>query len=227
MRLPTPTTIILANKHKILGTGSGNIAVLTKAQGRWHCAVLQNVLYAPELHGNLLSIRQLVDRGNSIQFTKDGCQLLDKKGAVFCEVKHQGSLYPLPIRVVMPDSAWVAISYLDHFPLEGEVIHAALLMHNSISKADAQTWHRCLGHLYDSAVLHMASRGLVHGMEIITGSTQDSQCEPCLSGKQTRSIIPKDTTSHATAILGHVFTDMCGKLPTRSHDSFEYFVTRV
>ena len=227
MRLPTPTTVVLANRHEILGTGSGNIAVLTKAQGKWHRAILQNVLYVPELHGNLLSVRQLVDCGNSIQFTKDGCQLLDKKGAVFCEVTHQGSLYPLPIRVVKPNSARVAISYLDHFPSEGEVIHTALLTHDSISKADAQTWHRRLGHLHNSAVLRMASQGLVHGMEIIAGSTQDSQCEPCLSGKQTRSIIPKDTTSRATAVLGCVFTDVCGKLPTRSHDSFEYFVTFI
>ena len=223
-RLPTPVTVVLANKHQILGTGSSNIAVLTKARGKWHHAVLQNVLYVPELHGNLLSIRQLVNRGNSIQFTKDGCKLLDQQGIVFCEVTHSGSLYPLPIRVMMPDSARVAITQLDRFPAEGEVIHAALLTYNSISKADTQTWHRRLGHLNDDAVLRMVTQGMVQGMEITAGSTQDPHCEPCLSGKQTRTVILKETTSRADSILGRIFTDVCGKLPTRLHDGFEYFV---
>jgi transposase InsO family protein len=226
-QLPTPTTVVLANKHEILGTGSGNIAVLTKARGQWHRAVLQNVLYVPELHGYLLSVRQLVDRGNSIQFTKDGCQLLDQKGNIFCEVNHKGSLYPLPIRVTMPNSARVAVTQLDRFPSEGEVIHTALLTYSNVSKADAQTWHRRLGHLNDRAVLCMARQGMVSGMEITAGGTQDSQCEPCLSGKQTRSIIPKDTLTRANLVLGRVFTDVCGKLPTRSHEGFEYFVTFI
>ena len=223
--LPTPVTVVLANKHQILGTGSGNISVLTKARGKWHRAVLQNLLYVPDLHGNLLSVKQLVDQGNSIRFTENGCQLLDQQGTVFCEVKHTGSLYPLPIRVMMPNSARVAIAQLDHFPSEGEVVHAALLTYSSTSKADAQAWHRHLGHLHDNAVLRMAKQGLVSGIEIVAGSTPDSQCEPCLSGKQTCLIIPKDTATRAKVVLGHIFTDVYGKLPTRSHEGFEYFVT--
>jgi hypothetical protein len=224
-RLPAPVTVVLANKHQILGTGSGN--VLTKAQGKWHRAVLQNILYVPDLHGNLLSVKQLVNRGNSIQFTKDGCKLLDPRGTVFCEVTHSGSLYPLPIRVLMPESARVAITQLDRFPTEGEVFHAALLTYDNTSKADAQTWHRRLGHLNDDAITRMVKRGMVHGMEITAGSTQDPHCEPCLSGKQTRTTILKETASRADKVLGRIFSDVCGKLPTRSHDGFEYFVTFI
>lgn len=68
---------------------------------------------------------------------------------------------------------------------------------------------------------------MVNRMEIIAGSVQDSQGEPCLSGKQTCSIIPKETTTRASSILGRVFTDVCGKLPMRSHDSFKYSVTFI
>jgi hypothetical protein len=171
VQLPIPVNIVLADKHYIQGTGAGNIAVLTKAHSKWHCTILQNVLYVPELHGNLLSVKQLIDHSNSIHFTKTGCQLLDQQGMVFCETGHSGSLYPLPIRVLMPESAWVAMTQLNCFPTEGEVIDTTLLTHNSTSKADAQTWHRHLGHLNENAVLCMVKRGMVQGMEIIAGDS--------------------------------------------------------
>ena len=41
------------------------------------------------------------------------------------------------------------------------------------------------------------------------------------------TIILKETDSHADSVLGHIFTDVCSKLPTRSHEGFEYFVTFI
>jgi hypothetical protein len=50
-------------------------------------------------------------------------------------------------------------------------------------------------------------------------------CEPCLAGKQSRIDIAKSTSTRATEVLGRVFSDICGKLPTRSRERFEYFAT--
>jgi hypothetical protein len=122
MPLPTLVNVILADKHHIQGTGIGSIAVLAKANGKWHHAVLQNVLHVPKLHGNFLSVRQLINRGNSIWFTKKWCQLLDQHGTVFFENNLRGPLYPLSIRVLMPESAHIAMTQTDHFPSEGEAI---------------------------------------------------------------------------------------------------------
>ena len=71
----------------------------------------------------------------------------------------------------MPESAWVAMTQLNCFPTEGEVIDTALLTHNSTSKADAQMWHCHLGHLNENAVLCMVKWVMVQGMEIIAGDS--------------------------------------------------------
>ena len=87
--------------------------------------------------------------------------------------------------------------------------------------------HR-LGHLNTDAVLCMVKKGMVSGMEIEGGTKRTtSPCEPCLKGKQTRAEINKSTETRATVVLGCIHSDLCGKLPTRSRQGFEYFVTWV
>ena len=44
-----------------------------KANDDWHKATLGNVLYVPDLHGNLLSVSHLIHRGAEVRFTKGGC----------------------------------------------------------------------------------------------------------------------------------------------------------
>ena len=73
----------------------------------------------------------------------------------------------------------------------------------------------------------MVKRGMVCGIEIIGGSSHPSPCEPCITGKQTRSEILKHTETRSDIILGRVFSDVCGKLPARSHSGYEYFVTFI
>ncbi|KAF8498946.1 hypothetical protein F5888DRAFT_1594852, partial [Russula emetica] len=87
------------------------------------------------------------------------------------------------------------------------------------------TWHRRLGHLATESVLQMVRKGLVKGMEIEGGHSKGHTCEPCLKGKQTRMDIEKSTDTRAQTILGRIFSDVCGKLSTCSHNGYEYFVT--
>jgi hypothetical protein len=100
-------------------------------------------------------------------------------------------------------------------------------MRNSTSKADVHTWHRRFGHLHVDTVLAMVRKGMVKGMDIVGSHSPPDTCEACLKGKQTRAEINKTTESRAADILGRVFSDLCGKLPTRSHQGFEYFVTWI
>ncbi len=64
--------------------GVGRIAVEMKAERRWNRAVLQDVIYVPELHGNLLSVSQLARRGADVNFTKGGYQIHDQHGLLTC-----------------------------------------------------------------------------------------------------------------------------------------------
>jgi hypothetical protein len=72
-----------------------------KAKGQWHHAALQDVLYVPEIHRNLLSVMQLLNHGA-------------------CEGTPCRNLFRMHIRVTPPDSARVAVLPLDTFPDEGD-----------------------------------------------------------------------------------------------------------
>lgn len=229
--LASPIEIVLGDNSSIWGTGVGRISVRMQANGKWHQATLGSVLYVPDLHGNLLSVSHLMHRGAEVRFTKEGCRIYDQQRTAICEGTLRENLFFMSIHVMLPESARVAIAYLDTFPSEGEDLPPrdfALTTHSATSKADAGLWHRRLGHLNDEAVLKMVKKGMVKGMEITTGeTTRVGPCEPCLKGKQTRAEIKKSTETRSNNVLGRVFSDVCGKLPTRSHEGFEYFVTFV
>ena len=226
--LSTPIVIALGDNSVIRGTGVGRVTVELQVHGTWQPVILQDVLYVPELHGNLLSVAQLTRRGYDVCFSKDGCKLLDSASTIACEGSRYTNLYTLPIRVNPPDSAHVATTQVDSFPSEGEdapVVHA--LTACGTFKADVNTWHHRLAHLDHDAVMRMMKRGMVRGMEIVGGSSKAAPCEPCLKGKQTRSEILKHTETRSDTVLGRVFSDVCRKLPTRSHVGYEYFATFV
>jgi len=73
----------------------------------------------------------------------------------------------------------------------------------------------------------MVDDNLVTGMDISNRDLPASPCEPCLEGKRTQDSIRKVTSTCAENILGRVFTNVCGPLPTASHRGFKYFVTFV
>jgi len=118
--LTSPVNIVLGDNSSILGTGTGRIAVQMLAGGKWVRAVLQDVLYVPELHGNLLSVSQLARRGADVRFAKGGCQIYDQNGTLTCEGTLRGNLYLMPIRTEPSESARVAVAQLDSFPTKGD-----------------------------------------------------------------------------------------------------------
>lgn len=144
-----------------------------KAKGQWNCAILEDVLYVPELHGNILSVPQLARHGADVRFAKGGCQVYDPQGTLVREGSLHENLYLMPIRVVTAESACVAIIQVDTFPTDGgslPCIETALSVRSTTSKADIHTWHRRLGHLHIDAILDMMKQGTVRGMEI-TGTS--------------------------------------------------------
>ncbi|KAF8487211.1 hypothetical protein DFH94DRAFT_704007, partial [Russula ochroleuca] len=64
-----------------------------RANGRWSNAVLQDVLFVPELNSNLLSVAHLTQRGADVRFTGEGCQLYTQAGKLTCSGQLQGKLY--------------------------------------------------------------------------------------------------------------------------------------
>ena len=226
--LSSPIPIALGDNSTIYGTGVGHVVVGVKVNDSWQRAILEDVLYVPELHGNLLSVAQLTRRGNAVHFTNKGCEIYLSDGTLLCKGLFHSNLYVLPIRAKPSVAARVAITELSSFPSEGNEASATAvaLTARGTSKADAEIWHRRLAHLDYDAVIRMVKKGMVRGMEI-TGGIHPDTCEPCIKGKHMRSEISKHTETRSETILGRIFSDVCGKLPTRSHQGYEYFAIFV
>ena len=198
-----------------------------RADEQWNNAVLQDVLFIPELNRNLLLVAHLTECGTDIQFTGTKCQLYTQSGHLTYIGQLQGKLYIMNMQTVVHKTAHV--TYVESFPDEGNDLppaaETALVTHSSSSNANVKTWHCWLGHLSTDTVIHMVKNIMVKGMEISNTATPTTPCEPCLKGKQIHTEIQTTMEMCADSVLGHVFSNVRGKLATCSHHGFKYFVT--
>jgi len=212
--LPSPISVVLGDSHAILAIGIGRIVVRMRAKGEWRHRLLQNVLYVPDLHGNLLS----VDCAAEVTFKPPHCHIYDRSGDLICEGRKRGTTYIMDIEVPHPETARIAD--VDVFPNEGDEMPAQVLAAwTNVSKASLEVWHRRLGHLSHSTVQQMLSKGMVTGMEFTDKPLPTRPCELCLKGKQTRTDISKVADERSEGVLGRIFSDLC-KQPTRSHHGY-------
>jgi len=218
----------LGDNSYITAHGIGHIPVHMRAKNKWNRVILQDVLYVPELHGNLLSVSALAKRGARVQFFDHRCEILDKDGTLTCVGHLDNSLYVVDARTSISDSA--RLTHVDVFPSEGDDIPtdddatAAYTARSQISTADVRTWHRRLGHISADSVLRMVQKGMVTGMAITGDASRDAigLCEPCIMGKHTRRDIEKHTHVRANVILGRIFSDLCGPMQTRSREGYHF-----
>ena len=107
----------------------------------------------------------------------------------------------------------VHIASLNIFPDKGndDLPQAALITERPSSLGSINTLHRQLGYLNTNEVPHMAHKGTAKPTDI-TGSTTtpNSIRKPCFDDKQTRTKMG----THTNVALGHVSSDVCGKLTT-------------
>jgi transposase InsO family protein len=130
-RLPSPpSSIVVGNGQSIPISGRGNSS-LRIADRLFH---LDNVLVAPQLTRNLLSVRQLTrDNNCSIEFDASGFSVKDlQTKTVLLRCNSNGDLYTIP----------------HHMPTRCHVVVVS-----------SELWHSCLGHPASAAVqtLHKLS----------------------------------------------------------------------
>src|SRR5712675_2117872 len=122
--------------------------------------MLQNVLYVPGLHGNLLSI----DCATEVTFKLLLCHVYNYNGELICKEQKRGTAYIIDIEVPRPETAH--ITNVKVFPSEGdEMPTQALATRPNVSKASLEMWHRRLRHLSHNTVDQMLCKGMVTRME--------------------------------------------------------------
>jgi hypothetical protein len=217
------TKVILGDNSTIPAVGSSHLNIKMLANGKWIDSILQDVLYMPDLHGNLLSVSHLVWCGTKVLFSGEACQVFDCRKSLILEGGLRNNLYIMNMHIA--DYVTANVTSLSPQLMDADQsITRALTTQLTFSSAPLTLWHHRLGHLNFRSIKHMVDEGLVTGMTVSNRNTPLDPCEPCLEGKQTRDIIHKVATMCAEHILGCVHTDVCSPLPIPSHHGYRYFI---
>ena len=107
--LASPVQVALGGP-RTTGTGTGTVHVRMRANMQWHHEVLEDVLFVPDLRRNILSVPQLVDRGASLRFSENKCQLYNGRDQLICEGHSQGGLYLMDIQPTSPQASRISES---------------------------------------------------------------------------------------------------------------------
>lgn len=165
--------------------------------------LISNVLYAPELAHNLLSVGQLLLGGFTILFDEACCTITEKAtGHVLAKVNMaENHMFPL------------VFSKLES--------HAMVTM----SKNASQLWHLRYGHLHTAGLRLLNEKEMVSGLPRI--EVVGTVCEGCMYGKQSKRSFPVGQSWRATEPLELVHADLCGPMRTESLGGNKYFLLFV
>lgn len=189
--------IVVANKQTIPVKCSGEVQILTSVNNSVYEIVVKDVLCVPSLTTNLLSVSQLIAKGNSVKFTDNGCEIYNTARDLVATACLVNGVYKLN----MPDC-----------------LSAAMVVTNEI-------WHRRLGHVNSLYLNKMtdAVEGLT--LDRKTDITKSS-CVVCCEGKQSRLPFPQKGT-RSQELLQLVHTDLCGPMEKLSIGGSKYFMLLI
>lgn len=195
------SSIELANGQTIAIEGIGEGEIITNDEfGNQHKITLREVLYAPCLVGNILSVRQLTKSGYNVAFKDNNCCINSGNNNIgIADI--DGEMYILR----QPD-----------------FVHA-VLQHNENC---IHQWHRRLGHRDPEAIRKMCNEKLVEGLNIV-GCGIKEICESCVKGKMTRLSFPRQSMTKSTAPLELIHSDVCGPMQTTTPSGKRFIVTFI
>lgn len=182
----------------------GDISIKTFFNGDCSTRTIRNVLYVENLKCNLMSIRQLTDKGYRITFNGDD-GFISKNGKDVFAARRDGQLYRTT------------------FHIERSVF-AGIADVEKLNKASQNLWHFRLGHLNVNDMKRMVNQNMVTGLDKLKVNIDERFCEPCVLGKQTRLPYPPRKEIRSERILELVHTDVSGPMSEPAHDGSRFFV---
>jgi hypothetical protein len=188
--LSNHTKVVLGDDSSIPATGTGRIRVRMYAEGKWIKSVLQDVLYVPDLQGNLLSVSRLTSRGAEVRFVDKSCQVYDRQKSLILEGNLQNDLYVMRMQA----NRVAKLATLDTQP--GDVIQPPARALTTRLTSLTSSLDPSNGHRQPSAITHMVDEELVTSIGTPNGQPRASPYEPRLEGKQDREAMPLPTLPH-------------------------------
>lgn len=189
--------VIVANGERLQSNGEGEIKLrVIVGKGDSLDVILENVLYVPKLEGNLLSVKQLLDKRFGVVFKGSECYLTRDS-----------------------DSLLIARYEAGLFRLKSEVQEETSLSARTNVNYCLHEWHFVLAHRNLADIHRMKGQGLC-----VRSCDCSDICEPCIKGKMSVKPFPKKSTP-VEALMDCVVTDVCGPIPVASIGRSKYFVT--
>lgn len=190
--------IKLANGEHIQSKGEGEVLFQPWVNGSFsrEPIVFPNVLFAPDLESNLISVLSLV-RNGGYQITINEKQM---------EFHREGKLQ-MTARI---DSNCVA--HLDGRVVTPDIAYAYA---TSTCPLDRELWHRRFCHIHHQGLEAIIRDELVRDLDIKSNARPDPICTICLAGKQHRAphTIP---ASRSDELLHRVAADLHGPVHTEA-----------
>ena len=181
------TKVILGDNSTIPTVGSGHLNVKMLTNRKCINSILQDVLYIPDLHRNLLSVSHLVWHGTEVLFFGKACQVFNCRKSLILEGGLHNNLYIMNMQVANCITVNIASLTPQLMDADQSVAWALTTQLTSLS-APLALWHRHLMHLNFRSIKRMVDKGLMTGMTVSDRNTPTDPCEPCLEGKQTRDV---------------------------------------
>lgn len=195
--------IYTAGNDTVIAYGSGTVTVnISAAEGKGTTEIkFQNVVYAPNLRHNLISVPRCTENGYLVHFGKEYAAVKRSNGTVVFKAERSGGMYV--VTECRKENSCFARDNTEGFI----------------------KWHQRLGHLNQGDVRKL------HGGNLVTGMDSDLQyaeikCVVCSKGKISRLPFER-SESRAGQVLGMVHSDICGPINVESFSGAKYFVTFI
>jgi len=205
-----PIEVASGEKVKSVGMGPVDLPLQTSDEDV-EILELSNVIYAPDLNANLLSVDQLNESGYGVTLLPEGSEIFDiSTGRHVAKIVRVNSLY----KVIVQDPG---------DPEKAQRHERAQKIESKTSKVlPLSTWHRRLGHLGNKNLTRLLKKAKI---DVFDTSDEDYEdiCGCCKRAKQTRQPYQR-RARQSSRPFELVHTDICGPFPI-SIDSYKYFVT--
>lgn len=197
--------ISVAKKNqRIVAKHRGSITVKSFFDGKYTHRTMKNVLYVPDLHCNLMSVRNLTKNGYEVKFEND-CARIMKNGKTQFVAHSNGRLYEVT------------------FLMEGNVF--AGIAGKQVDDVTNNLWHFRLGHLNAADMKILMSKKMVDGINGMKINDDDKFCETCVFSKHTKLSFPRNNKARSKRVLELIHSDVCGPMSRPAWDGSRYFVT--
>ena len=193
-------TVTVGNSQCLRVMGMGDVVVRINVDGTVRKCKLTDVLHVPELGFSLLSVAKMEQKGLDVHFKKGRCNIMSYN-KLFATGTRTKNLYVLDVAP-------------EYVPSEVACV------------ANLQLWHERLAHVHPKSIVKMVNHGVVSGVTISDKQCADN-CEGCIYGKSTRTVIPKKSDTRAEAILDLVHSDVSGPVEIPSLGGSRYFITFI